>query len=66
MATMKEDIKALLGRSPDLSDTLIMRMFFVVREKLAPYQSETKARVFSELTNQFERNISRQAQNSNR
>jgi len=31
MPTMKEDIKALLGRSPDLSDTLIMRMYFEVK-----------------------------------
>lgn len=66
MATMKEDIKALLGRSPDLSDTLIMRMYFVIREKLLPYQSEEKARVFSELRNQFDRNISRQDMNSTR
>lgn len=30
-ATPKEDIVALLGRSPDLSDTLIMRMYFEIR-----------------------------------
>ena len=40
MATMKEDVKALLGRSPDLSDTLIMRMYFEVKAKLVPGQSE--------------------------
>lgn len=34
MATQKEDIKELLGRSPDLSDTLIMRMYFELRESL--------------------------------
>lgn len=39
MPTEKEDIKALLGRSPDLSDTLIMRMYFEVRKKLVPGQS---------------------------
>jgi propanediol dehydratase small subunit len=66
MATMKEDIKALLGRSPDLSDTLIMRMYFVVREKLLPYSSEEKIKVFTELQNQFARNITRQDMNSTR
>lgn len=40
MATMKDDIKVLLGRSPDISDTLIMRMYFEVRSKLVPGQSE--------------------------
>lgn len=39
MPTMKDDIKALLGRSPDISDTLIMRMYFEVRRKLIPGQS---------------------------
>lgn len=36
MATMKEDIKALIGRSPDNSDTWIMRMYFVIRNKMIP------------------------------
>jgi thiol-disulfide isomerase/thioredoxin len=66
MATMKEDIKALIGRSPDLSDTLVMRMYFEIRSKLAPYQSEERARVHNEIINQFERNTFRQSQNSSR
>ena len=66
MATQKEDIKALLGRSPDISDTLIMRMFFILRERIQPFQSETRAKVFNELQSQFERNISRQTNNSSR
>lgn len=66
MATMKEDVKLSIGRSPDLSDTLIMRMYFEIRNKLAPYQSEEKARVHNELMNQFERNQFRQQQNSAR
>src|SRR3990167_374738 len=45
MATQKEDIKALLGRSPDLSDTLIMRCYFQIRSKLVPAQSEDMARI---------------------
>jgi hypothetical protein len=40
MPTMKEDVKALLGRSPDISDTLVMRMYFEIKGKLMPGQSE--------------------------
>ena len=47
MATQKDDIKALLGRSPDKSDTLLMRMYFEVKGKLVPGQSED-AKVRSE------------------
>jgi hypothetical protein len=66
LATMKEDVKALIGRSPDISDTLIMRCYFILKEKLLPFQSEERAKVYNELINQFERNTSRQAQNSSR
>lgn len=66
MATQKEDIKALLGRSPDLSDTLIMRMYFVIREKLLPYQSEERAKIHNTILNQFAVNESRQHMNSSR
>ena len=66
MATQKEDIKALLGRSPDISDTLIMRMFFILRERIQPFQSETRAKVFNELQSQFDRNVNRQSSNSSR
>lgn len=66
MATMKEDVKALIGRSPDISDTLIMRMYFVLRERVAPFSSEEKAQVASKLMNQFDRNFHRQEFNSTR
>lgn len=59
MATPKEDIKALLGRSPDDSDTWIMRMYFVLRDKLSPDQSEVRAEVTAKLKDQFDRNFSR-------
>lgn len=39
MATPKEDIKELIGRSPDDSDTWIMRMYFVIRGKMIPETS---------------------------
>jgi hypothetical protein len=64
MATMKEDVKELIGRSPDDSDTWIMRMYFVVREKLSPNQSEERVRIFNELESQFSRNQGRSHMNS--
>ncbi len=64
MATQKEDIKVLLGHSPDISDTLIMRMFFVLRDKLAPNQSEAQAKIHAEIMNQFDKNFNRQHMNS--
>ena len=56
MPTEKDDIKALLGRSPDISDTFIMRMFFEVRGRMLPAQSEEKAQVEQRMASQFQRN----------
>jgi hypothetical protein len=53
MPTMKEDIKALLGRSPDISDTLVMRMYFEIRKKLIPGQSEDAKERASRVARQF-------------
>ena len=57
MATLKEDVKASIGRSPDNSDTWIMRMYFVVKEKMLPQQSEDNIRVANALSDQFSRNM---------
>lgn len=65
-ATSKEDIKELIGRSPDLSDTLIMRMYFEVRERLEPYQSEELADLVRKQEDQFAINRNRQSLNSGR
>jgi len=56
MATPKEDVAALIGHSPDHSDTWLMRMYFVIRAKMSPAQSEERALVASTLKNQFARN----------
>lgn len=64
MPTMKEDIKALLGRSPDLSDTLIMRMYFVVRQKLIPGQSEDAKVRAARVARQFNTDNAFREQNS--
>lgn len=66
VATPKEDIVALLGRSPDLSDTFIMRMYFELRAKVQTHSTEEKARVFSELQQQFQVNESNQHLNNTR
>jgi hypothetical protein len=64
MPTQKEDIKALLGRSPDLSDTLIMRIFFEIRSKLSPMQSEQRIALQQRVMNQFNQNENRVSLNS--
>jgi len=57
MATMKEDIKEIIGRSPDHSDTWIMRMYFIIREKILPQTSEEMAKVVEVQELQFDRNF---------
>lgn len=52
-ATPKEDVKELIGRSPDVSDTLIMRCYFVVRGRLSPVQSEQRAEIHRKAAQQF-------------
>jgi hypothetical protein len=64
MATMKEDVRALIGRSPDISDTLIMRCYFELRAKLSPEQSEDLAQTRATLLSQFRRNEESAARNS--
>lgn len=63
-ATPKEDIKEMLGRSPDDSDTWIMRMYFEVMKKLSPHQSEARARVFQEMQMNRLRTKNNQSMNS--
>lgn len=64
MPTQKEDVKAVLGRSPDHSDTFIMRMYFVVRNKMLPMQSEQRTLVHNIQQSQFRRNEYNRPQNS--
>lgn len=63
-ATKKEDIVALLGRSPDLSDVLVMRMYFVLRDRLKPDQTEEMEKISLLLNEQFESGMYRQKNNS--
>lgn len=56
MATQKDKIKEIIGRSPDASDCFIMRMYFVVMGKMLPEQSEERSRVIQIQQNNFARN----------
>ena len=66
MATQKEDIRAMLGRSPDLSDTLIMRQYFTLRDSLLPNQSEEEKSLADDIRGRMARNEANQSQNSTR
>jgi hypothetical protein len=55
MATQKDDVKEQIGRSPDHSDTWLMRMYFVIREKVAPDTSEQMTEVINKQIAHFSR-----------
>lgn len=63
-ATPKEDVKELIGRSPDITDTMLMRMYFHLRDKISPQQSEEVAAFAEKLKHQFSRNEANQSTNS--
>ena len=65
-ATKKEDVKELLGRSPDDSDCYIQRMFFEIRERLIPYKSEDALLMKQKIEMQFTRAQQAQVLNSSR
>lgn len=52
-ATAKEDIKAIIGRSPDDSDTWIMRMYFEIRRKIEKVDTVQQAFIADAMQNQF-------------
>ena len=62
--TQKPDIKDALGRSPDDSDTWIMRMYLVIRKKVNPRSSEQRTKTASAQKSQFNRNRSNMVANS--
>lgn len=66
LATAKEDIKVALGRSPDHSDTWIMRMYFVILGKMLPQQSEEVGRAILTQNNQFAVRRAQMPGNSNK
>ena len=65
-ATGKDDVKASIGRSPDDSDTWIMRMYFEAKERILPQQTEQSIRTLNTLQNQFTMNKSSFSSGCNR
>lgn len=66
MATKKEDIKAILGRSPDITDTFIMRMYFAIRDKMLPNTTEDELRIKREQDLIFDKTFNSQSIDSSR
>lgn len=56
LATAKEDVKKVLGRSPDDSDTWIMRMYFEIVRTVNPALSPELQIAVENQLNQFRRN----------
>jgi hypothetical protein len=66
MATAKEDVKEILGRSPDASDCWAMRMYFVITSRMLPFQTEAGTNLINKQLNQFKINQASQSQNSSK
>lgn len=66
MATPKEDIKEAIGRSPDASDTWIMRIYFVIVSRMLPGQNPETNTLIDKQLNQFAINKSKQSLNSSK
>lgn len=65
-ATPKDELKEMLGRSPDDSDTWIMRMYFVITQRMTPGQSEEGARRAERTKEMFSINQFDSSFNNNR
>jgi hypothetical protein len=63
MATPKEDVKEAIGRSPDHSDTWIMRMYFVLKAKMLP-DGERMTQVVQRQGMQFDKAFRNRSQSS--
>lgn len=61
-ATQKDDVKALIGRSPDHSDTFIMRMYFEILATVSNTEEETDTSL--QQKQMFRNNERRQSRNS--
>ncbi len=64
MATMTEDVKASIGRSPDHASTWIMRMYFTIMKRMRPGQSEEVSRALDIQNLRFDSNFKNASNNS--
>jgi hypothetical protein len=65
-ATGKEEIKEIIGHSPDASDCWIMRQYFEIMGHLLPNQSPELARIIRQQQNQFTQTKNNQKLNSSK
>lgn len=65
-ATAKEDVKEIIGHSPDASDCFIMRMYFQIMGKMMPGQSEQGLLIQRRQIDNFNRNQQYAKQHSNK
>ena len=66
MAMTKEEIKDIIGRSPDASDCFIMRIYFHIIERMLPAQSEQQNLIAVKMRNQFDIRKANYELNSNK
>lgn len=64
MATQKEDVKALIGRSPDHSDTWIMRMYFEIVNKMTVQESPERKNMLAAQRDRMAENRNRSVQST--
>lgn len=62
----KEDIKKELGHSPDVGDTLLMRMFWVLKADATNEDPITEKRVVANQTNRMRHNMANVERNSSK
>lgn len=65
-ATPKEELKELLGRSPDSSDCFLMRMYFLIKNKMTTVDSPEGDSVTERQKEIFEKNEENYHKNSNK
>ena len=66
MVMTKDDVRAIIGRSPDHSDTWQMRMYFEIMKKILPNQSEEQAYYKRRQDRLFQQNEENFKLNSNK
>ena len=65
-ASGKDDVKEAIGRSPDHSDTWIMRMYFIIRGSMVKADSEEKKLAQTKQKTQFRVRQANQVMNSSK
>lgn len=66
LATLKEEVKEIIGRSPDHSDTWIMRMYFEIRGSMIISQSPQWKNIVAQQDMNFMQKRYNQVNNDNR